>query len=207
MFQHVTECTRENNLLDLILTISYAMPIGSSDHAALFFYLNINLAADMFNLGGRSDSLHYDFFKGNYDLFRLYLQCIDWDIALDRKLSVSEMFNVLIDILNNGVDLFVPTFNRSHNVVSNRVPWLNGHCRRLMAIKNLKYRLWRRNRTTVRSVWFKRQFQLYRNFVKRSVTRAKSDYESHLFLSKSRNNKIFLNTVIPDFRQKSTCLI
>lgn len=87
--QHVMQPTRENNILDIILTtdpdiisdIDILPPIGTSDHNVLEF--NVSLTKDHNNHECRQKN--YDYKNANFEQINKELKEIEWNKVLDQK--------------------------------------------------------------------------------------------------------------------------
>jgi len=120
--QMVNVPTRNSNILDLVLTnepntlfdIKVDAPIGRSDHCCVNFSVmlelgvlhvpsNTELSADC------QPAKRYRWNDGDYDGIASYLSTYDWSHLFSVNLTVDSMWSALRDVINQAVDIFVPT--------------------------------------------------------------------------------------------------
>jgi hypothetical protein len=158
--QCVHEPTRENNLLDLVLTndpllVSECVvcpPFIGCDHNTVQF--NIVLPAAAINGGSSADEeddvlCYYNFAAGDYEGLNSYLCAVDWrEIFPSNVLNINECWNAFISVLNQAIDLFVPVkvVNNS-NLSKHERKLLPLFIRQLYRKKNAAWKLYRRYRT------------------------------------------------------------
>ena len=113
--QFVTEPTRKDNTLDLLFCNDYFLlshvnviePFGSSDHNAVEF----GVLVDVDELGQNND-VHikqYLWSQGDYESMAAYLNAVNWDDLLTVNFTANALWAEFSTILNNAVDLFVPS--------------------------------------------------------------------------------------------------
>jgi len=81
--QHVNVPTRQNNILDLVLStdnkfiseLNVLPPIGNSDHGTILFSTCVNTATT----SGEQDVLSYDWNRANYDQINFQLSLVNWN--------------------------------------------------------------------------------------------------------------------------------
>jgi Endonuclease-reverse transcriptase len=109
MIRHVHEPTREQNILDLVIT-SQAVAIdnlliqdhlGTSDHNFLVWDLIHCIKIKQYNTERRS------FVRGNYNAMRDLLQGVDWDQEL-QDLNVEEIWQKLCKIIQIAIMRYIP---------------------------------------------------------------------------------------------------
>ena len=107
--QHVFEATHGSNILDLILStdskvivdVNVGAPIGASDHAAVFF--KINLVSK-----GAPYILKRNYKDADFEAILSYLSNIDWYGSFSCVNTVDEMYEIFITVLQHSIDLYVP---------------------------------------------------------------------------------------------------
>jgi hypothetical protein len=107
----VNEPTRNDNILDLILcnsaqvisNINVNAPFSTSDHYTLYFDIHCDFSS-------YDPDFHssFDFKKGNYDLFSIYLANIDWSLTFSNCATVDDFYATFIDIMKNAIVEFIP---------------------------------------------------------------------------------------------------
>jgi len=115
--QCVTESTRVDNILDIILVndphvvaeCNMLAPVGSSDHDSVLFKLFMpdNDSNDEYVPNGNF-ALVYDYDNTDYDSLNLYLNSICWSEIFSCIYSPNECWNVFISILNYGISIYTP---------------------------------------------------------------------------------------------------
>jgi hypothetical protein len=123
LVQFVDFPTRCNNILDVILSndaylvcdCTVEPPIGfingiskPSDHNMISFKLHC-MATDKAN---ENSVLVRDFANTDFDAFNMYLLAIDWSALLVTSYDVNTYWKNFMDILNEGIELYVPTRRR-----------------------------------------------------------------------------------------------
>ena len=84
--QYVNQSTRNENILDVVMTtsdtfledLSVSVPLGTSDHNTVIFKTNIQA-----NIGDQGTTVsYYDFAEADYVSANAYLSTVDWDNIL-----------------------------------------------------------------------------------------------------------------------------
>ena len=110
--QFVSDATRENNILDLVLSndsrlvhdLSIEAPLCNSDHAAVCFHITI---AD--RQLPKSDIFYaYDYINADYLSLQNYLMNIDWGYVFASCTDALDLWVTFVDVLNNAIIQFVP---------------------------------------------------------------------------------------------------
>jgi len=138
-FQMIHEPTRENKILDLVLTneenfvqnVNVGETFGNSDHNIIRFSLYVGRVAT-------NRALIPNFTKGNYSEFRSFLSEINWEVILNG-LDAYEMWTMIKDKLFQGQDRFIP----SRQIRSNRVKhpsWLTREVKQLLDSKKQAFK-------------------------------------------------------------------
>jgi hypothetical protein len=109
LFQHVSEPTREKNILDLVFTSEEGMVenveikehFSTSDHNIVCW--NLITKTDML----QTNTLKYNYSRANYVKINNYLNEIDWETKL-QDLDIESLWNTFYGILNDVIVKFVP---------------------------------------------------------------------------------------------------
>jgi len=108
--------TRENNILDVILTdddcvvttVKSCPPIGYSDHVAIEFTMTLT-SGDRNVPDGSYDKCRYLLHIGDCDNMISYLLTVDWNAVLCYNTSAEQMWKAFIQVLWSAVDQYVPS--------------------------------------------------------------------------------------------------
>ncbi len=134
--------TRGENILDLIFCSPFLIHSGvqmlpsfsTSDHCCL----SMNIFVDQKTVAATDYKKQLDFMHGNYDAFNMWLSSINWGSVLSNNMSVEEMWQVLMHIISDGLDKFVPF--RYH---CNSAKTLHKYPPNILKLQAEKRRLWR----------------------------------------------------------------
>ncbi|CAJ0590132.1 unnamed protein product [Cylicocyclus nassatus] len=106
--QHVLCPTRNDNILDLVLSTSPLVhnvtirpPLGLSDHASIYFDLMLPIDFP------RMDCCP-DYASGDYVAISACLDTIDWWSLLDNSCSIDDMYQRFLDLLHDLLSRFIP---------------------------------------------------------------------------------------------------
>ena len=157
--QLVKEPTRENNILDLVLSsdsdkisqIRTDCPFGSSDHRQVKFRLNAPRDVSVWN----RQFLNYR--KGKYKQFRKFLSQYDWDVILGSG-GVENIWTKFKSILLLGVDKFIPKCVRSTR--RTKPQWLSKSVMRANMKKRNSWKQYRDSRTEQRWMVYKKHLKI-----------------------------------------------
>ncbi|KAK6010739.1 hypothetical protein OSTOST_24207, partial [Ostertagia ostertagi] len=102
--------THGPNILDLLLTNNLEFvrnaqilaPVGGSDHASIFFELNIEVDIRTNTI------LRRDFRSANFESILNYLYSVDWYGSFNSVDTVNEKYELFLAILHHTIELFVP---------------------------------------------------------------------------------------------------
>lgn len=116
--QLVTEPTRGQNILDLVLTsdsnfvedLEVVEPFSNSDHQSVSFSLKIGIEPVRTN-----SLLSYNYFRANYDIVRNYVQSRNLNMLLDMCNNVSESWILLKSELFAIREKFIPKQGQKRN--------------------------------------------------------------------------------------------
>ena len=185
--QIVNEPTRENNLLDLVLTTpnisaktEVLSPFSTSDHNSIL----INIEAERPN---EAPIPFFDFRNADWTTIHSYMHSIDWIELLDGC-SLDQMWNNISNILNFVLVNFIPQRLSSP---TDQAPWSTPHIKRLSRKKQNLHRKTKRHPTNRN----KNELKNFARYLKQEVEYAKADYEKRKFLNKASNPKQFFNYI------------
>jgi len=114
--QLVTQPTRDNNILDLVLTnepvticdVSVQQLFSTSDHCQVCFKVFVEQSSNE-EKDSNGDSYFRCWNAADYDSMSVYLSTINWDRLFSYNLTVDSMWSAFSDVLYTAIDLFVPT--------------------------------------------------------------------------------------------------
>ena len=187
--QMVKKKTRGDNILDLVMVydrnfvfkIEHFAPMGNSDHDTLGITLNTMICTQVQGLN------MYNYNKANFKLLEMEVNKVDWDGEVNR-LSVNDLWLLLIRILNDFKEKFIPKFpNRSKN----EVPWLNATLKKMIKKRNNLYKRLSKSG----QIYFKIKYKQMRNKVTKQIKILKGKYESKIIKRSKNNRKIFYSYV------------
>lgn len=201
MVQKVSEPTRENSILDLILcsqaelvtNVTVHETFSTSDHS----YITCSLSVP--NMNSIEDKICFDFKNADWDLIRATLSITDWTYVFSEcNDNCNLMWTNFTVVVNNIINAHIPTF-----VVSKgrNAPWMNSYLKRIIRVKKRKWLVYRNNRSV-------RNLSEYRNhckFVKKKVLEARKRYELLKFENKNNKAKEFFKYI--DNKTKLKCNI
>ena len=110
--QCVHSPTRGENFLDLIFfsqfldvgTTEISVPFSTSDHNSIISNILLNFEANHSDIR----LVHKNFKASNFDEFNRYLSSINWSNIFDDAESVNDLWTKFCDVLNLGIEKFVP---------------------------------------------------------------------------------------------------
>ena len=110
--QCVHSPTRGENFLDLIFFSQFldvgateiSVPFSTSDHNSIISNILINFEANHSDIR----LVHKNFKASNFDEFNRYLSSINWSNIFDDAESVNDLWTKFCDVLNLGIEKFVP---------------------------------------------------------------------------------------------------
>ena len=157
LHQFVTEPTREDQILDLIMSdmavsTETLATLGTSDHNPVLVKIEVPVFRDK---PYRRKVWRYD--KADYWGMRGHFSSLNWNQALhtDPDTACSNVTN----IIHAAMDIFIP----SKQVVrkTGDKPWFDDHCRRTANRKRRLYKQMRRNNTEENRKKFKEARGVY----------------------------------------------
>ena len=120
--QYVKHQTRQNNILDVVLAngpfivqaIKVGAPFVNSDHCTILFKLHV---ADS-TYAEPTETLYKHYIRDKADFISLnnYVEQVDWLGLMSVNLVPDDIWAAYINIIREGVDLFVPSVIDSSNV-------------------------------------------------------------------------------------------
>jgi hypothetical protein len=172
--QMVTECTREDSILDLVFTndkkliedVVVAAPVGSSDHNVI----NCNINFSIKNLVKQVSVYNYNLGNYNEIISQLSDECWDTNFA---GLSANEMWIVLRDKLLLLREKYV---KKSCPKQRSGAPWLNNELKKLIKKKQNHWKKYRNSKDYKSKI----KFQKTRNQVSKEIRKAKMNFETKL---------------------------
>ena len=184
LHQHVTEPTRGENILDLILSAEPDLitncevgpTFSTSDHC----YITCNV--EVFKSASHR-RYKPNIYRADWDTIRSFFATIDWNVEL-ANLDPNTMCELLYDKIYFAVENFVP---KQRVGDKRKILWENGEIKRLIVKKKQKWRLYKRNPTRSN----KNMYNRFTKFVSREVKRIKSEYERNRFHERFDNPKFF----------------
>ena len=142
--QHVLEPTREENVLDIVLSsqkelvdnVKIHEPLGNSDHNQIHFDIYVKSESK------NKKTYRRNFHKGNYKDMRKYLAKLDWNNMLMNKIAI-ECWNILKYEIESIIDKFVPLKKQGKR---SRKKHLSKEAIRKMVFKQTMWRVYRHTR-------------------------------------------------------------
>jgi len=161
--QCVVEPTRGNNLLDLVFTndpllvndCNVDAAFIGCDHMSVHFNivlpveLSPNICLPLCDDPESEVLCFYNFNAGDYDGLNMYLSSVNWQEVFGDISDINECWNSFTDILNKGIELFVPVKVFDPTVPRNERKLLPLFIRQLYRKKNAAWRLYKRFKTDV----------------------------------------------------------
>nr|XP_047135244.1 uncharacterized protein LOC124812504 [Hydra vulgaris] len=184
MYQYVLEPTRENNILDLVLSniisllsnISVECPFSTSDHNSVFFYIN---TFNYYQPETNSESF-YDFKNTDIIAFNSYLSKISWDLDFSSVFTTEEYWNIFSNHLRKGIDRFVPIRTIYHNKKSRSYP---KYIYKMLIRKSFLWKRWSITKTTLH----KKAFIQYASKCKKAISTHHKNVELKLVKENNLN--------------------
>jgi len=110
--QHVTQPTRGDNILDLILSMSSTFvselttscPLSTANHNAILFRVNAPGNEPI-----PEQEFYYDFAHADYSKLNAYFLDIDWNYIFQFCSNVEQCWGACTNVVNTAVEIFVPS--------------------------------------------------------------------------------------------------
>ena len=142
--QIVTEPTRENNILDVLMTnnnflvsdVQVTPPLGCSDHSCVFFTVDL---PDKDSHQVTSSKNVYSWASADYESLNNYLLQVDWYNFMSVHLTTESIWTAFKSVLFDAFDKFVPV-----RKLSTYNPRKRNYPRKLKRAFSRKKILWRR---------------------------------------------------------------
>ena len=189
--QCVDFSTRNDNIIDLVLcsdrdlirNVHPCVPFYNSDHDSIIFETVCNREIPTTCI---SKPL---FKKADYTLINAFLATLDWDIIFSSCDTTEQYWCAFKNILNEVVHNFVPF---SANSCNKSKPWFNKNLSRLKAVKQRRWRAYKKNKNIVSYSNYKTAADMFHS----EITSSKRSYERNLFNNrKIKSNNFFYNYV------------
>lgn len=196
LIQHVDSPTRENNILDLVMTSEVAMVsdlivkehLGNSDHNIITWRFVCN--ADKV-ISKQSIKL---FHKAEYEEMRKWFSRIQWTKEFEN-LELNEMWSKFCAIVNSAVNQFVPEGSLKHKKFPK---WMNKSAKVARKYKSRMWFRYRESKTYNDLVEYKRA----RNKAVKAYKKAKKQFEIKIAQQIKINPKSFYSYVRSKTRSK-----
>jgi hypothetical protein len=183
--QHVTEPTRENNILDLVISSDANMVndlqvldhLGNSDHNMIVWDLVCSIHLS------KSKVPYRQYHKANYEAMREWLSRIEWDKEFS-DLDVDEIWSKFCYFIETVIDQFVPLGYTK----SKKTPrWMNGTAKAAMKYKSIMWSRYRQSKSYNDRV----EYKIAQNKAVKEYKKAKKLFEQKLAKDIKTNPKSF----------------
>ena len=187
LHQHVHEPTRDNNILDLVIStdenlvnyLEIGEPLDTSDHNIIRGSINVSYIID------NSSQKIPNFKRADFDRIRHFLNDIDWDLEFQNK-NASEMFQVLKCKLHECTTSFIPF--KSRRLYGTRKPrWMSPDLQRLIARKKKLYKKFKQTQ----NVLYRDEFRIISRNIKKTTKTDRKTFERKLSVNSKHNPKEF----------------
>ena len=145
-YQHVFEPTRDNNILDLVLSTSdsfiseleVSAPFSTSDHNTVTFCTNVLYSNELLSV-----EMYYDFLTADYAGLKAYLSEVKWNDIFQYCFSINACCDAFYNILCDGIERFVSkrVSKDSADYKTKRYP---RYIMKLVSSKRFLWRKWKR---------------------------------------------------------------
>lgn len=189
LFQHVSEPTRDKNILDLVFTSEESMidnievreHLSTSDHNILCWNLITKTEISS------SNAVRYNFSKGDYSKINKHLSDVDWDTEL-KDLDPDNMWNVFCNIMNNLVVEFVPQMK---NKCKKFPVWMTKDAKKHRKYKSRMWKRYKEDKSYNNLV----EYKIALNKVTNAYKSAKMNFECKIAKNSKKNPKAFYNYI------------
>ena len=170
LHQHVFEPTRNENILDIILSterdiiqsIEVVEPLGNSDHNSV----NFDLVSDSFT---GSVSYFYNYKKAKFEEMKESLREVNWSEAFEN-LDTEKSWNIFKNKVNLVTEKFVPC---KQSKVERNPKWLNSNVRNKIKKKKQAWKKYKASNTNENFA----QYKKFEKEAKAAIKTSKKDYE------------------------------
>ncbi|MDJ0596593.1 MAG: reverse transcriptase family protein [Pleurocapsa sp. MO_226.B13] len=189
--QHVTQPTRGDNILDLVLSnrenlvkeVKVEDGLGNSDHNVITFLIQVKIETD------KNLMTVPNFRRANFDGLREHLRMTDWEHNLgaseeNNNLGVNDRYNKFTDTLLTAQKRYIP--NKQYRSGKNDPRWMNDTIHTLLGRKNRAYKQMKNGDNTQTNAYnhLKRE-------VKKEIRKAKREFEQRVAREAKNNPKGF----------------
>jgi hypothetical protein len=191
LYQKVKEATRNENILDLVLStddnlvadLSVGESLVNSDHNIIRFRLNMKTEI-------QSNEMRIpNFYKANFNLFRDKFSNVDWH-CMD-EISVNEQWELLKDKIKEVERETVPFKIKRTQMGKMKPKWFNYNICKLITDRNKVYNTYKRNKNDDN----KKAYVESRRCVKKAIRNAKREYEMQIAKDSKENPKRFYDYI------------
>ncbi len=179
LYQFVSNPTRLQSVLDLILSnrnktvTNVCVSELISDHNIIMGDLIVPV-----KIAENKSKIVKQFGKGDYVAFNGYLCNINWCTVFDRCHDVQSRWDRFANIMNTGIELFVPSVNVSSSERQNHYP---AYIRRLVLKKRKKWKSYNDNR----NLNVLNEYKFLRKRFKRELRKWRFTFEQRILQSNS----------------------
>ena len=119
--QYVKHSTRQNNILDVVIannpfivqTVEIGVPLANSDHCTILCTLKV--ADGTYSEPTNTPYKRYIWDKADFVGLNNYIDQVDWLCLMSVNLVPDDIWAAYVNIIREGVDLFVPSVIDSNN--------------------------------------------------------------------------------------------
>ena len=192
LHQHVNHPTRENNILDLVLSTTENLvsevnvgPIfSSSDHRLVTF--NINIKAEKVK---DSKEKVPDYRRANFTRLRSIINDANWNAILTET-NIDKAWKIFTNVLNSAINSCIPYRNR-RSANKSKPKWWNNEIKNSLILKKAAYNKFRSTRSEADKAGLDR----IRRETKRLIKRSKKNLEEYIAEASKSNPKEFYNYI------------
>jgi hypothetical protein len=194
LYQKIKDATRNNNILDLVLTshaslvddLTVGESLGNSDHNIV--RLRVNMESDVPSNNMRVPN----FYRADFKLFQEKISNINWDILDEvNEVTVNEEWEFFKNKIKEIEQETVPFKIRRNPMGIAKPKWFNNNIKKLIHNRTKAYKAYKREKTHNNE-------QIYvdsRRQVKRAIRQAKKEYEVMIARDCKENPKRFYDYV------------
>ncbi len=185
LFQHVNQPTRENNILDLVISTQENLvtntlvgeQLSTCDHNLIRFSITTEIKDK------RNNNIQIpNYRQANYKQLRTSLSTI----SLDTNESTENMWNSFISQFKEKQNMYIP-MKRRNQTVNDKPPWFNTDISETLRLRNKYYKLKKNNPNN----FLITQYVTARREVKKLIRSAKKQHEINIARECKNNPKLF----------------
>jgi len=149
LLQFVSEPTRHENILDILLTnvpdlisdLQVQCPLSTSDHNVVKF--GVNICCDN-NVSDNQDIVqsYYDFSSGDYEAMESYLMNVNWSYEFTFVFNVEDYWQIFANHLNTAIEAYIPVKKKPIHINSKKKSYPK-KIRRMLSRKSHYWKRWR----------------------------------------------------------------